>query len=494
MRAQRRIDPLVDDVVEPSLLRGSVRGGLAIVFARGGSDAVRLAAMIVLARLLTPAEFGVVAIVLVVVGVADVIQDLGLTAAAVQRPTLTDEQSSTLFWVNVTVGLTGSVLIFFGADLVAAIADDQRVAGVTRLLAPMFLISAFGTQHVALLRRALRFGTVARIRIAAAAVYAAVAIGLALAGVGQNSLVWGLLASTAVSSGTAWIVSPLRPGRPHIDSSTFEMARFGANVAAFAVLNYLAINLQTLAIGRVDGAAATGQFGRAKRLAGASSGYLIEPVGGVAFPVMSKLVDEPDRWERYYRQAQAVVVMATLAIVPILILHADLLVQTLLGDRWAPSAPVLAILGLGILSRGVCNPTGWIYQSRGDVNRMLRYGIFGWSVVLVGTMAGVPFGIQGAAWGYSIAVTVLVWPCLWYAFRGTALTVGSVLRSLLPASAAATAGAACSVVAAAAVDGAPSAVGLLVASATHLVVYLGLLLSMPGQRRLVMTIRDQVRP
>lgn len=484
---------VTDPAAGESMLRGSVRGGIVIVLARGASDAIRFGAMLVLARLLTPEEFGVVGIVLVVVGVASVIQDLGLSTAAVQRPNLTLQQSSTLFWINVALGTVGAVVVFAGADVIASVASDDRVRDVARLLAPTFVLSALGTQHLALLRRQLRFTVLARIRIVSASVYAVVAISLASADVGQNALVWGLVASASVTSIAAFVASPMTPGRPHFDRSTAELTRFGLSFSGFAVLHHLALNLQTVVLGRLDGVAAAGQFGRAQRLADVSTSYLIEPVGGVAFPVMSRLADDPPRWARYYRSCQAVVTMATLGAAPVLVFHADELVEVLLGAPWADSAPVLSILGIGVIARGVCHPTGWIFQSRGDVGRMLRWGFFGWSVVLAGTMIGVRFGIEGAAWGYTAAAVVLVWPCLAYAFAGTPLRVGTVLRSLVPSFAAATVATAVSLLASTAVDGSGATIRLVVAAAAHLVTYGAVLTAMPSQRRFVATLRDQVR-
>jgi PST family polysaccharide transporter len=478
-----------------SLLRGSVRGGLTIVLARGGADAIRLGSMLVLARLLTPAEFGIVAMVTVVVGIADVIQDLGLSSAAVQRPELTGQQSSTLFWLNVTLGVTGTAIVFASAGTVADLLADERVAGAARLLAPMFLLSAMGTQHIALLRRELRFSTIARIRVTGAIVYSITAIALAAAGSGQNALVWGLLLSTAASSALAFAASSFMPGRPKLDRSTREMIAFGVHLAGFGLLNYLAVNLQAVVIGRVEGAAATGLYGRAQRLVSASTGYLLGPVASVAYPVMARLHDQPARWERYYLQAQTIVVIATAGIAPLLIVHADAIVAVLLGPQWEATAPVLAILAVAVAAQGLCSPTGWIFQSRGDSRRMLRWGAFGWTVVLVGTLAGVPFGIEGVATGYAAASVALVWPCLWYAFRGTGLTVRSVLGPLVPILGSAGVAAITSAVSASMIAGIRPGPRVLLATAVHGVVYVLLLVTAGRQRELLKTVlRQLTRP
>jgi O-antigen/teichoic acid export membrane protein len=475
-----------------SLLRGSVRGGMSIVLARGGADAIRLLSMLVLARLLTPEEFGIVAMVVVVVGIADVIQDLGLSSAAVQRKDLTAQQASTMFWLNIGLGLIGTIIVYALADEVASLVDDARVADVARLLSPMFLLSALGTQHMAMLRRELRFTTLASIRITGALAYGVTSIGLAVAGIDEASLVWGLLISNGLTSAMAFATSSFVPGRPKFDRSTREMAGFGANLAGFVVLNYLAVNVQALVIGRAHGASATGVYGRAQRLVAASTGYLLGPVTGVAFPVMARLVDDPDRWARYYHKAQTVVVVTTLGIAPLLVVYAHEIVQVLLGRQWEDAAPVLAILGVGVAAQGLCSPTGWIYQSRGDTHRMLRWGMFGWTVVLTFSLAGVPYGIEGVAAGSTIAFIVLIWPCLAYAFRGTPLTVASVLWPLLPVALAATAAAAVSVVVSHALDDLAAWAQLIAATLVHVAVYVSLLALVPNTRDLLATVLRQL--
>lgn len=479
--------------IADSLLRGSVRGGLYNVLVRGGADGIRLLSMLVLARLLTPGEFGTVAMVTVVIGVADLIQDLGLSSAAVQRHGLTTQQSSTLFWLNTALGVAGGLAVYLAADPVASLLANPDVAGVARLLAPSFLISALGTQPIAMLRRSLRFGSVARIGLLGAGLYGAVAIGLAAGGAGQYALAWALLASNAATSAAAFVSSGMRPGRPKFDRSTREMVGVGGPLFGFVVLNYVAVNIQALVIGRADGPAATGLYGRGQRLASASTGYIVGPITGVAFPVMARLRSDPNRWERYFVKAHSIVVMAVLCIAPMLILRSEEIVEVLLGRRWLGAAPVLAALGVAVIAEGIASPTGWIYESRGDTARMLRWGAVGWSVVIIGTLAGVPFGIRGVAVGYAAASVSLVGPCLWYAFRGTGLRVRSVLGDLIPVFIAAGVAALVSTIAGVLLAQTDVLPRLLAVTGTHMCLYALLLVTVANRRDLIVTVTAQLR-
>jgi O-antigen/teichoic acid export membrane protein len=476
-----------------SLSRRSVRGGIVIILSRGAADGVRLLSMLVLARLLTPAEFGIVAMVFAVVGIAEVLQDLGLSSASVQRAELTERQASTLFWMNVAFGAVCTAATFLLAPAVAQLVGDPSAVGLARLLAPMFVISAMSSQHLAMMSRRLQFGRIARIRVAKATVYAAVSIGLAVGGFGGSSLVWAILLSTLVETAIAVLVSPMRIVRPRFDRSIAEITRLGVSLSGFSLLSYLAANVQTVAIGRVDGAAATGFYGRAQRLVSLSTGYLITPIDGVAFPVLSRLADDERRWADYYRTATALIGIAVWAVAPFLVVHADLLVAVLLGDRWAEVAPVVAILGAAFVAQGLCYPTGWIFRSRGEGGRMLRWGTFGWTVVLIGTVAGVPFGIEGVATGYAAAVAVLVWPCLWYAFRGTPLRVGSVVRQFLGPVGPAVLAATVSALVVRLSTTAPALGRLALAAMVHLAVYGLCLLARPQQRTVLELVATQIR-
>src|ERR1017187_2450565 len=172
----------------------TIRGGLARLCAQGADFTLRLVSLMVLARLLGPKDFGLVGMVTALTGVLIMFRDFGLSAAAIQRPIVTEEQTSTLFWINVFVGVVLGLLTVAMAPIIAAFYHEPRLVGVTAALASSFIFNAAGVQHQALLQRQMRFTALAIISTISLIVSTAIAIGGALAGYGY----WALVAMTVV--------------------------------------------------------------------------------------------------------------------------------------------------------------------------------------------------------------------------------------------------------------------------------------------------------
>lgn len=423
-------DLLADPQGDPGPVgRSSIRGGLSFALARGSVDGLRFLSVLVLARLLTPSEFGVVAMVVAVVGVAEVLQDFGLSAASVQRPDLTGQQASTLMWINLSIAAVLMSVVLLLAPQIAVFVRVPDATGLTRLLAPTFLLSSIAAQHLAMLRRWLRFSTLARIRVTKAAVYTVVTVALAAAGFGRSSLVWGTLVAGAVESSLAVWLAPVRITRPRLEPAIREIGRLGGSLLGYSLLGYIASAFPLLAIGRSHGAAASGTFGRALRIVALSTGYLISPIGSVAFPVLSRLAPHPDRWRRYYYEVQALLAVPVLFMAPFLMLHAGVVVDVTLGPGWQEAAPVVAASAVTFLASLPCAPTSWLLVSLGRGDRLLKWGAFGWLAVGVGVVLGLPGGGSGVAIGVAAASVLLIWPCLAYSFRDTPLAVGGAIRA-----------------------------------------------------------------
>src|SRR5882672_6557703 len=166
------------------LKQRTLRGGAAKILAQGSSLLIRTGSLMIMARLLDPKDFGLVGMVTAVIGVFNVFRDFGLSAAAVQRANVTEEQSSTLFWINLLVGATLGLLALAMAPFVVAFYHEQRLFGVTAVLATAFLFNAAGVQHTALLERQMRFTTLSAIDIISLVASTAVGIFMAKHGFG----------------------------------------------------------------------------------------------------------------------------------------------------------------------------------------------------------------------------------------------------------------------------------------------------------------------
>lgn len=243
----------------------TLRRGLAKIASQTANLALRLGSLMILARLLDPRDFGLVAMVAVLTGVLSLFRDFGLSTATVQRTSVTEEQLSTLFWINVLVGTLLTCVALAGATLIADFYHEPRLRSITYALAGVFFFNGLAVQHSALLQRQMRFTTLAAIDTVSVAVSVAVGIGAALDGLGYWALVGMTLVAPVVYSILVWLASSWIPGLPHRKVGIGSNLRFGGTVNSTVVV-YVAYNLEKVLLGRFWAAEALGIYGRAYQL------------------------------------------------------------------------------------------------------------------------------------------------------------------------------------------------------------------------------------
>ena len=278
----------------------TIRGGLARLFAVGTGFLLRLGSLIILARLLSPKDFGLVGMVTAFTGFLGVFRDFGLSSAAVQRTTITEEQMSTLFWINILLGLLLMAVAFAMAPAIAAFYRNPQLFWVTAVLASGFLFNAAGIQHSALLQRQMRFTALAMISVVSSIVAIAIGISGARAGYGYWALVVMTVASPLVATIGVWLSTGWIPGIPRRRTGIRSMMHFGGTLTLNGVVAYVAYNAEKVMIGRFWGADAIGIYGRAQQLINIPTDNLNSAVGEVAFSALSQLQDDPIRLKSYW--------------------------------------------------------------------------------------------------------------------------------------------------------------------------------------------------
>lgn len=285
-----------------NLAAQSIRGGFSILAAKSIQFILSTGGTVVLARLLLPADFGLIGMVAVITGFAAMFKDAGLSMATIQKEKITNEQISTLFWINLGITTILGLLITLAAPLAASFYKRPELTAVTVSLALAFAINGLVIQHQALLRRHLRFGALAAIQILAQATQLLTSILLALLGFGYWALVGGLFAQAAASVLSTFFYCPWIPGKARRGTGVREMLRFGSHLTAFNFANYFSRNLDRLLIGRHFGAEALGLYSKAYQLFMMPVAQIRNPINQVLMPVLSRLKNDPDRYRKYYRR------------------------------------------------------------------------------------------------------------------------------------------------------------------------------------------------
>jgi len=407
----------------------SVRGGVASVLAMAVTQLFRLVIIAALARLLSPSDFGVIAMTMGVLSVGIVFRDVGLSSATIQREDLTNSQVNTLFWVNLAFGAAATLVACACAPLVAAFFGDPRLAPVTRVLSLSFVLGAVAAQHGALLTRHLQFGINAKIQIGATLLSGFLAVVLARAGAGYWALVLQLIASDLLTALFVWGYSDWRPMRPRFDPSVKPMLTYGGYLVQFGLLCYVALNASVLLLGRYWGAHLLGQYNRAYILTNTLLGYISQPLTNVAGPALSRLQSEPQVYARYYFRCIEIMGALSFPLGAACVVLAPDLVRVVLGPQWEEAGTLMRYLAPGMCVQPIMTSTGWLYMSSGRVKRMLHWGVIGWGALGAATLVGLLGGAEGVTIAYSSALILLVAPCMRYAFKDTDLTLGMLWRA-----------------------------------------------------------------
>ena len=404
------------------LKRKSVVGGVAAVSAQGAKFVVQTATTMVLARLLSPEDFGLQGMVLVVIGFLGLFRDAGLGMATVQRLEVTHEQTSTLFWINVAVGAILAALCAALAPLLFSFYHEPRLYWVVVVSGAMFMFNGLSAQHSALLQRGMRFVTQAKIDVFSLSVGSGTGIVMALLGCGYWSLVGMAMAISAVGAAASWLAVPWVPGPPRRRSGIRSMLHFGGLATCNSFIVYLAWNAEKLLLGRFWGADALGLYGRAFQLVTLPVQQLNTAVSGVAFPALSRIQHDAKRLARSFLRGFSLLISATIPITITCALFAEEIVRVVLGAKWMEAAPIFRLLAPVAVVFAVANPFSWLVMSTGRIGRALSISTATTPLVILGIMLGLSHGPKGVALGYSSAMTLLVIPIAAWSKHGTGIT------------------------------------------------------------------------
>jgi O-antigen/teichoic acid export membrane protein len=405
--ASPRRDPLATTDLDRDLHGKSVRGGAIVMVGQGGSVLLGIVSAAVLARLLDPEDFGLVAMASAFVALLGEFADLGLSQATIQRREVSAGQVSVLFWVNAA---TGAIAMAAGAALAWPIGlfyGDDRLAGIAAALSIGFLLSGIAAQPLAVLRRRMGFAAETIVTLASIAIGLAAAIAAALAGLGYWSLVVQVLAAAAVRMIGLFIASGWIPGWPARAEGVRDMLRFGGYLSGSNLLAAVLRASDKVLVGRFVGADAAGLYSNAQKLLLMPATQLNKPLTMVGRPALSRLQDEPERFRAFYRRGVELVAATSLPAIAWMAIVAEDLILLVLGREWSGSVPIFQALAPAALLGALGVVTSWIYVPLGRTDRQFRWILFQ-TLALVAAMAiGVRWGAIGVAVAYSGTLVVL---------------------------------------------------------------------------------------
>jgi PST family polysaccharide transporter len=408
----------------------TIRGGLARLCAQAANFLLRMGSLMVLARLLGPKEFGLVGMVTAFTGVLTLFRDFGLSSAAIQRTSVTEEQISTLFWINIVVGAVLAFLAIALAPIITAFYHEPRLFKVTLVLAVGFLFNAAGVQHGAILQRQMRFTALAVINTISLVVGTVIAIGGAKAGYGYWALVAMTVAFPLINTIGCWLIAAWVPGMPRKGTGILSMMRFGGTITLNSLVAYIASNFEKVLLGRYWGVDALGIYGRAYQLINIPSDNLNSAAGEVAFSALSRLQDDPGRLKNYFLKGYSVILALTMPITIACAVFADDMILVFLGPKWGAAAPIFRLLAPTILVFAIINPLFWLLSSLGLVGRSLKMGLVMAPTMIASYVIALPYGPRGVAFAYSAVMILWIIPVIIWSVHGTMISLRDILLAV----------------------------------------------------------------
>ena len=408
----------------------AVRGAGVTVFVGGVVLSIQVIATIVLARLLTPSDFGLVTMVTTFSLLLVNFGWNGFTEALLQRDVIDHYLVSNLFWINAGAGLLLTMVFAAAGSLMAWFYRDPRVAHVAMAVSTTILLTTLSVHHLALLKRAMCFSSVSSNDIVARVISVSVSIVLALAGWGYWALVAGIVAQSLSICIGAWIMCRWIPSYPRRAAGTGHMVRFALRTYGRFVTNYSTWNLDNLLVGWRFGAVSLGFYKKAYDLFALSASQLVAPLTSVAVSALSRLDKDATQYRRYLLGAMGVTAFVGMGLGAELTLVGKDLIRLLLGSKWEESGRIFIFFGPGIGVMLLYYTHGWIHLSIGRVDRWLRWGLAEFSVTALLLLLGLRWGPVGIATAWTMSFWILTIPGLWYAGRPIRLGIAPVIAAV----------------------------------------------------------------
>jgi len=393
-------------------------------------QATQFAVSVVLARLVAPADFGLLAMALFVTGLVETVAAFGSTEALVQKPDASPDDWSSVYWLGLLLSLAVALIVVALGPVAAAFYRDRRVIPLLGVVAWVGVLKAIGATQGAWLAKQMRFRTIAQVEWIGVVVGGAAGLAMAWTGWGVWSLVANSLVGLAVTGVLLHLTCPWRPRLVVRASSLRATLRFGLGMQGFGIVNYFNRRLDDALIGRYVGPTGLGYYSRAYQLMLYPVQNIAGVVGRVMFPALAEIGDDLPRLRAAYLRAVSAIATVTFPAMLGLLVTAPEVIGVLYGPHWLPTVTILQILCVVGMFQSTGTTVGWIYLARARTDLMLWWGTGAAVVICSSFLVGVRWGVMGVTLAYALAYALLLVPSLVIPYRLIQLPLSELVRSI----------------------------------------------------------------
>lgn len=393
----------------------AVNGALAIGIAQLIKLPFQIGSLLVLPRLLQPMDYGIYAMIDPLIAVSALILNFGISQAVIQAPALQRPQVAGLFWITVVAGLAAGAIMLAGSPLIAAFYNNDPRVGLVAAVSSVFLIlTGFTNIHEALLNRQMKFGWVAMISAVSVALGFGTSLIAALMGAGYWSLVLGFGVQQVVSLIGCWLGVGWIPREKPVFKGLLRFYKFGGPIMLADAAVVMARDADSVLIGRAVGGVGLGHYDRGNKLAIIPLDRIRTVLQQLLLPILSRLNEEGERYRyAYLRVIRQLMLFMTPGVVAVGV-TAPVLVPFVIGEQWAPAAPIFAWLTLSALHRPVSMTMDMLFISQARTRDYLVWSAFSTVSSLAAFVIGLRWGAIGVAAAFALSDLLLRMPVLWW--------------------------------------------------------------------------------
>ena len=438
---------------DADLKRRSLQSGLVTFAAQPIKLVIGIAATAILARLVTPADFGLLAMVTPLLALVDSLSNLGLETATVQQQNLSHRQTNDAFWLSLKFNLLVISLMVAMGPVLAWFYGQKGLSAITFAMAVGAFSICLSFQHQALLKRQMRFNLLMTIEVVAIAIATLCAILAAWQGLGYWALVLQIVVMQVVQGVAYWLTCDWRPSwhdrskqpqnrfkkrsddrlEENADHSISTMFSYGANLTGFRFLTRIGMQTDRILVGYISGATALGFYDVAYRWAYFPFIQIYSPLFDVVISSLSRAYAEPLTYRRYCHWSLMSLFALCLPALAFLYVTAKDILLILLGEQWLSAIPLFRLLLIAMFVGTMYRVTKWLYISSGQTQRQLRWAFIHTPVMIASVAIGARSGAHGIAMGYMLGMCVLTYPSVAYCLQGLPLTMADFLATVWPA-------------------------------------------------------------
>lgn len=391
---------------------------------------VRFGSTALLARLISPEQWGLMLMAGALVALADQFRDLGLTTATVQKANISEQEASNAFWLSLFVGASLCLAFIATSPLVALYYRDERTIPITCALALNLVLGSLTGQHQALLTRQLRIGETALIRLSASVLSTCFAVLLAYQGHGAWALVWREVSRWTLIAIGMWFVMPWLPTLPKKSVSIRPMLGYGMNLTGANMLGVVSGTMDRFLLGRLWGPDTVASYRQGHQLLSAPADQIVSPIYQAAQPALSRLQNEPLRFRNYFLKTLGIVAILTMPSSLFFGVFASEITHIFLGPKWHSVAPVITLLSIGVFARQTIGSSAIVLLSLGRTSTHLRLSAYSSIVSIVFMFIGSYYGLIGLAVADVMTVFALAGPKLFITFKNSPISIGDYFTTI----------------------------------------------------------------